>query len=61
MSILTGKEPMLLSGAKPVDIFGPKAFLSLAKRSRQERSSVADVLPANQIQPEGCFPRPRSK
>ncbi len=38
-----------------------RVFSSFAKRSRQERYSVADVLPAKQIQPEGCFPHERSE
>ena len=33
-----------------------RVFSSFAKRIRQERYSVADVLPAKHIQPEGCFP-----
>lgn len=38
-----------------------RMFSSFAKRSRQERCSVADVLPAKQIQPESCFPQERSE
>ena len=34
---------------------------SPAKRSRQQPYSVADVLPAKQLQPEGCFPQERSE
>ncbi len=42
-------------------IFLNRVFPSFAKRSRQERFSVADVFPTNQIQPEGFFPHERSE